>query len=120
MLKPIHWMGSSKDDLSGFPAEVKADMGQALFLAQQGEKSPSAKPLKSFAGAGVLEVIDDFDGNTYRAVYTVKFSSRVYVLHAFQKKSKSGIRTPKVEIDRIILRLKAAQEDFRSWQKQKR
>lgn len=120
MLKPIHWMGSSKDDLSGFPVEVKADMGHALFLAQQGEKSPAAKPLKGFAGAGVLEVVDDFDGNTYRAVYTVRFASRVYVLHAFQKKSKSGARTPKAEIDRIILRLKAAQEDFGSWQRQKR
>ncbi len=120
MLKPIHWIGSSKADLSGFPGAVKKDIGHALLLAQQGEKSPAAKPLKGFAGAGVLEVVDDFDGDTYRAVYTVKFEDRVYVLHAFQKKSKSGSRTPKAEIDRIVLRLKAAQEDFRSWQKRKK
>jgi len=120
VLKPIHWVGSSKDDLSLFPDAVKADIGQALFEAQQGGKSPAAKPLKGFSGAGTLEVVDDFDGNTFRAVYTVEFEGRIYVLHAFQKKSKSGIATPKTEIDRIVSRLKVAREDFRSWQKREK
>ncbi len=85
-------------------------MGYALHLAQEGEKHPDAKPLRGFGGAGVLEVVDDFDGGTFRAVYTVKFANRVYVLHAFQKKSRSGIRTSKSDIDLIKSRLKDAQE----------
>ena len=91
--KPIRWVGSSKDDVSSFPQEVKARMGGALWDAQMGRKAPFAKPLKGFGGAGVLEVVDDFDGDTYRAVYTVIFDEAVYVLHAFQKKSSSWIAT---------------------------
>ncbi len=85
----------------------------ALDVAQQGEKHESTKPLQGFGGAGVLEVIDDFDGDTYRAVYTVKFKGVVYVLHAFQKKSKKGIATPKEEIDLVKKRLKAAEEHYK-------
>ncbi|MEO0805194.1 MAG: type II toxin-antitoxin system RelE/ParE family toxin, partial [Cyanobacteria bacterium J06643_4] len=90
-LKAVEWVGSSLDDLREFPEEVQRLVGFALYLAQQGEKHPDAKPLKGFKGAGVLEVVESFDGNAYRAVYTVKFEGVVYVLHAFQKKSKSGI-----------------------------
>jgi phage-related protein len=114
-LKPLVWIGTAKDDLSAFPAPVKADIGHALFVAQQGGKAPAAKPLKGFGGAGVLEVVDDHDGDTYRAVYTVRFSERVYVLHAFQKKSKSGAETPRPELAKIDARLKRAQEEHLRW-----
>ena len=90
-------------------------MGYALYVAQTGGKHPAAKPLKgggAFKWAGVLEVVDDFDGNTHRAVYTVRFAGVVYTLHAFQKKSKKGIATPQSEIERIKSRLKAAEEDY--------
>src|ERR1051325_10623567 len=108
--KPLFWMGSAKADLKTFPDEVQDVMGYALDLAQQGKKYPDAKPLKGFGGAGVLEIVDDFDGDTYRAVYTVRFAGIVYVLHAFQKKSKKGVATPKHEIDLIKTRLKRAEE----------
>lgn len=85
-------------------------MGYALFVAQAGEKHPAAKPLKGFKGGGVLEVVEDFDGNTFRAVYTVRFESAVYALHAFQKKSKKGITTPKQELELVKTRLKRAAE----------
>jgi phage-related protein len=111
--KPIEWIGSSLKDLRAFPEEVKDAVGVALDVAQQGEKHESAKPLQGFGGAGVLEIIDDFDGDTYRAVYTVKFKGVVYALHAFQKKSKKGISTPKEEIDLVKKRLKAAEEHYR-------
>jgi phage-related protein len=114
-LKSLFWIGGAKEDLSAFPDAVKTDIGHALFVAQQGGKAPSAKPLKGFGGAGVLEVVDDHDGDTYRAVYTVRFGERVYVLHAFQKKSKSGIATPKGELAKIEARLKRAQEEHATW-----
>ena len=110
--KPVRWVGSSKDDLSGFPEEVRRRVGGALWDAQRGLKAPYAKPLRGFGGAGVLEIVDDYDGNTYRAVYTVRFAGVVYVLHAFQKKSKSGKATPKAELDLIKQRLKRATEDY--------
>ena len=109
--KPLFWVGSSKEDLSTFPDEVKLVMGFALHLAQSGGKHVDAKPLKGFKGAGVLEVVKEHDGNAYRAVYTVRFAESVYVLHAFQKKSKKGIATPKSEIDLIRERLKRAEQD---------
>lgn len=109
-LKPVEWVGSSLDDLKQFPNEVQQVVGYALYLAQCGEKHPSVKPLKGFKGAGVLEVVEDFDGDTYRAVYTVKLEAVVYVLHVFQKKSKQGIATPKQDINLIEMRLKRAQE----------
>ncbi|AJF07804.1 type II toxin-antitoxin system RelE/ParE family toxin [Geoalkalibacter subterraneus] len=104
--KDIIWVGDSKDNLRSFPEEVKDAMGFALRQAQQGGKHPAAKPLKGFKGAGVLEIVEDHDGDTYRAVYTVRFKGRVYVLHAFQKKSKKGIQTPQPVIDLIRDRLK--------------
>lgn len=110
LLKPIEWVGSSLEDLKDFPADVRQVIGYALYLAQCGEKYPSAKPLKGFKGAGVLEVVEDFNGDTYRAIYTVRLTGAVYVLHAFQKKSKRGIATPKQDIDLIEARLKRAKE----------
>src|SRR5713101_2856030 len=92
-IKPVVWIGSAKADLSAFPEEVKDSLGFALYMAQQGGKHSSAKPLRGFGGAGVLEIVEDHDGGTYRAVYTVRFAGRIYVLHSFQKKSKSGIAT---------------------------
>jgi phage-related protein len=113
--KPVRWVGNSKDDLIGFPREVRRRVGGALWDAQCGLKAPYAKPLRGFAGAGVLEIVDDHDGDTYRAVYTVRFAGAVYVLHAFQKKSKRGIATPKTELDLIKQRLKRAREDYEQW-----
>src|SRR5687767_1352460 len=108
----IEWVGSSLDDLKAFPREVMREVGQALFDAQVGDKHPAAKPLAGFGGAGVLEVVSDFDGNTFRAVYTVKFAGAVYVLHAFQKKSKKGISTPPKDKKLIESRLKAALQHY--------
>jgi len=116
--KPIRWVGSSKRDLDAMPEDVKDVFGHAIDLAQAGGKHQDAKPLAGFGSAGVLEVLDDHQGDTYRAVYTVKFAGWVYVLHCFQKKSKSGIATPKTDMDLINARLKAAKQDFDMWQKQ--
>jgi len=100
------------------PDEARRNVGFALSSAQFGQKHPSAKPLRGFKGAGVLEIVEDYDGDTYRAVYTVRFARAVYVLHAFKKKSKSGIGTPKHEIDLIEKRLKRAQDDYQQWIKE--
>lgn len=108
--KPVVWIGSSLEDLREFPKEVGAEIGYALYLAQTGSKHPDAKPLKGFRGTGVLEMVENFDGDTYRSVYTVKLAGVIYVLHAFQKKSKTGIATSKQDIDLIKERLKRAQE----------
>ena len=108
--KHVLWVGSSKKDLMAMPDEVKSAFGFALYLAQQGKKHQNAKPLKGFSGAGVLEVVEDCLGDTFRAVYTVKIAENIYVLHCFQKKLKRGIETPKQEIDLIRDRLKMAQE----------
>jgi phage-related protein len=115
--RPVRWVGASKEDLSAFPHEVKLRVGGALWDAQLGLKSPLAKALKGFSGAGVLEVVVDFDGNAFRTVYTVRFVEAVYVLHAFQKKSKRGIATPKAELDLIRRRLAQAKEDYEQWRK---
>ena len=109
-LRPVYWVGSSKKDLLRMPDEVVDVFGFALHLAQSGKKHAQAKPLKGFGGAGVLEIVEDHEGDTYRAVYTVRFPGSVYVLHCFQKKSKHGIQTPKQDMDLIRERLKAAQE----------
>ena len=109
--KALHWVGSAKKDYLDFPAEVQSEMGYALGLAQLGGKHPRAKPWKG-EGAGVLEVVEDHRGDTYRAVYTVRFEGAVYVLHAFQKKSKSGIKTPLEDVRLIGQRLKRAQQDY--------
>lgn len=115
--KPVRWIGSSKEDLSAFPDDVKDRIGDALWQAQKGKKAPYAKPLKGRGNAGVLEIVDDFDGDTFRAVYTVCFARAVYVLHAFQKKAKHGIATPKAELDLIDQRFKRAKEDYEQWLK---
>jgi phage-related protein len=117
--KPLKWIGSSKEDLKEFPDPVQKEMGHALHLAQISLKAPNAKPLRGFGGASILEVVEDHDGGTYRAVYTVKFQGMVYVLHAFQKKSKKGIETPKPDIDLIKTRLKAATEHYENQKQQK-
>lgn len=114
-IKPLVWIGSTRADLSAFPQEVKDAIGFALYVAQQGGKHAHAKPLRGFAGAGVLEVVADHNGDTYRAVYTVRFAGRVYVLHAFQKKSKTGMKTPKADINLINSRLKRAQDEHGEW-----
>jgi phage-related protein len=111
-LKPVEWVGSSREDLKEFSEDVQLVIGYALYLAQCGEKHPLAKPLKGFKGAGVLEVVEDFDGDTYRAVYTVKLAGVVYVLHVFQKKSKQGIATPKQDVELIEARFKRAKEHY--------
>ncbi len=97
------------------PKGVRQTFGQALFDAQTGGKHPDAKPLKGFHGAGVLEVVENADDNTYRAVYTVKFAGVVYVLHAFQKKSKRGAKTPAEEIEKVKTRLEEAEKHHAEW-----
>ena len=109
-LKPLYWMGSSLKDLRASPEVVKDGIGYALDLVQKGDKPASAKPLKGFGGASVLEIVEDFGGGTWRAVYTVVVANRVYVLHFFQKKSKKGRATPKKDIDLIKRRLRDAME----------
>ena len=113
--KPVRWIGGSKEDLSGFPPEVRWRVGGAIWQAQLGSKAPYAKPLKGFGDAGVLEIVDDFDGDTFRAVYTVRFARAVYVLHAFQKKSRRGIATPKNELSLVRQRLRRAIKDYEEW-----
>jgi phage-related protein len=110
--KPVVWIGSSLEDLKEFPEEVQGEMGYALYLAQTGKKHISAKPLKGFGGAGVVEIVTNFDSDTYRSVYTVKLAGVIYVLHAFQKKSKRGIATPKQDIALIKERLKRAKQHY--------
>ena len=109
--KPLHWVGSAKKDYLAFPIEVQSEMGYALGLAQLGAKHPNAKPWKG-EGPGVFEIVEDYRGDTYRAVYTVRFAGAVYVLHAFQKKSTQGIRTPLADVRMISKRLKRAQADY--------
>ena len=111
-IKPVVWVGSSQEDWKIFPDDVQDVMGYALHLhlAQSGEKANNTKPLTGFKGASVLEITDNYDSDTYRAVYTVKFEGIVYILHAFQKKSKKGIATPKSHIQLIEQRLKKAKE----------
>lgn len=113
-VKPVSWIGSSYRDFRAFPAPVQDSMGFALYQAQTGGKSLKAKPLKGFGGAAVLEIVSDFAGDTFRAVYTVKFDATIYVLHAFQKKSKAGIKTTAADIDLIARRLRVAEADYRS------
>ena len=107
-IKLLVWVGSSHEDLQEFPSEVQDEMGYALYVSQIGDKHPKAKLLKGFSG--VIEVRSDYLTNTYRAVYTTKIGEAIYVLHAFQKKAKRGIQTPRKEIDLIKRRLKIAQD----------
>jgi phage-related protein len=113
--KLLHWLGTSKRDFLAFPEAVRSEMGYGLGLAQLGGKHPKAKPWKG-EGPGLFELVESYDGDAYRAVYTVQFRDVVYVLHAFQKKSPSGIRTAKTDIDLVSARLKAARQDYEAKQ----
>ena len=108
-LRKVRWVGDSREQLQKFPSQVRKDIGHALYLVQTGQTPPSSKPMKGLE-SGVFEIVDDYDTNAYRAVYTVKIGRSLYVLHAFQKKSKRGIATPKKEIDQIKRRLRRAKE----------
>jgi len=109
--KPLLWVGSAKNDLLDFPEAAKDEIGVALSVAQFGAKHPKAKPWKG-EGSGILEIVEDHGGNAYRAVYTVRFSQAVYVLHAFQKKSPKGIKTAQTDVELVSRRLKAARDDY--------
>ena len=111
--KPAYWIASSLEDLRAFPRTVQREIGRAVRVAQLGGRHESAKPLKGFRGASVLEIVENHDGDTYRAIYTVRLAESVYVLHAFQKKSNKGIQTRKHVIELIKHRLRAAVRDDR-------
>ena len=117
VLKPAYWAPSTKEDLRTFPRPARTTIGQAIRAAQLGDKHEAAKPLRGFKGAGVLEVVEDHRGDTYRAVYTVRFKDAVYVLHVFKKKSKKGIKTPKHVMDLIRARLRDAEREYREEKK---
>ena len=119
-LKPVIWVGSSRKDLKDFPGAVQTFVGRALNQAQQGLRPASAKPLTGFGGASVLEIRDNYDSDIFRAVYTVRFTERLYVLHVFQKKSRRGIQTVKQDIDLVRERLKAAENLHQEWLSQQR
>ena len=108
-LKPLIWVGPSRHEFYAMPAEVKSHMGYALYVAQLGGKHRDANPLKGFGGAGVVEIVKDHRGNTFRAVYTVRLAGAIYVLHAFQKKSKTGAKTAKSTMHLIAIRLREAE-----------
>jgi phage-related protein len=115
--KPLAWIGSSKADLLDLPRKAQRNVGYALYLAQLGLEHTNVKPLTGFGGRGVLEVVEDDAAGTYRAVYTVKFKEAIYVLHAFQKKSKKGKETPKEEMEIVKTRLKIAEHKHKEWLK---
>jgi phage-related protein len=118
-LKPVHWVASSRKDLRTFPEAVQRAMGYALFRAQEGKKASTAKPWRGVTkGAGVVEIVEDHDTNTFRVLYTVRFAGAVYVLHAFQKKSKKGIATPRHEVELIRARYELAKEHYEQWRKE--
>jgi phage-related protein len=108
--KPLYFVGSARDDLRELPGDVKDLIGYALYLAQVGEMHPRCKPLRGFGGAGVIEIIDNDASGTYRAVYTVRLSDAIYVLHVFRKKSRQGIATPRQEIEMVRARLRQAEQ----------
>lgn len=109
-LRPVIWVGTSRKDLRAFPEPVQDHMGYALYVAQRGGKHRGTKALAGFGGAGVVEVVKDFRGDTFRAVYTLRYADAVYVLHAFQKKSKTGRETPRRDIEMVRQRLREAEQ----------
>jgi phage-related protein len=118
-LKPVHWVASSRKDLRTFPEAVQRAIGYALFRAQEGKKASAAKPWRGIIkGAGILKIVEDHDTNTFRVLYTVRFAGAIYVLHAFQKKSKKGIATPRHEVDLIRARYELAKEHHDQWRKE--
>ena len=114
-VKALFWIASSKKDLMDFPVDVRKEMGHALYIAQKGGKDKKAKPLKGFKGATILEIVESDGNGTYRNMYSVQFEEIVYVLHAFQKKSKTGIKTTKQDVDLLEKRLQAAQQKHKEW-----
>ena len=116
--KELVWLASSRRDMKEMPRTVQREFGVALFAVQSGVTPPDAKPLKGFGGAGVLELVEDDRSGTYRAVYTVRFASAVYVLHVFQKKSKRGVATPPQDIEKVVERLKRAEDIHKKRQKE--
>ena len=112
-MKPVIWIGSSRADLRALPEQVRRDIGQALYTAQQGETDPSAKALKGFGGARVMEIVERYRTDAYRAVYTAHFESAIYVLHVFQKKSKQGAATPRSDVELIRRRYAEAERHHR-------
>ena len=114
--RPIVWVASTRGDLRGFPRPIRREIGLALYAAQQGEIDPAAKPLRGFGGGSVLEIVANYRGDTWRAIYTVRFPEAIYVLHAFQKKSTRGIATSQRDLDRIQSRLAAAERLHRERQ----
>ena len=114
--KPVRWIGSSRRDLKTFPKSIQRDIGQALYAAQRGEEYPSVKALKGFGGRSVLEIVASDNQAAFRAIYTIRFEDAIYVLHAFQKKSKKGVATPLKEIELIRRRLAAAERENRERQ----
>lgn len=116
MRRPLFWIASSLKDLKAMPVAVQKSFGTALRHVQYGERPDNAKALYGFGGASVLELVEDFDRSTYRAVYTVNFPGAIYVLHVFQKKSKRGIRTPRADLELVRSRLRLAQKHHHDWQ----
>jgi len=115
-MRPVIWIGSSREDLRAMPPQVRKDIGQALYAAQQGETDPAAKPLKGFGGTRVMEIVERHRTNAFRAVYTAHFAEAIYVLHVFQKKSKHGIATPKPDMELIRRRFAEAERLHRERQ----
>jgi phage-related protein len=115
-VRPVTWIGSSRRDLRAMPPEVRRNIGQALYTAQQGMTDPAAKPLKGFVGTRVMEIVERYRADAYRAIYTTHFANAVYVLHVFQKKSKRDIATPKPDIHLIKSRLAEAQRNYKGRQ----
>lgn len=115
--KELAWIASSKKDLMAFPVDVRREMGHSLYIAQKGGRDKDAKPLKGFVGATVLEIVKSDRDGTYRTMYTVQFEEVVYVLHAFQKKSKKGIKTTKQDVEMLKQRLKLAKISHKEWLK---
>jgi phage-related protein len=114
--RPVKWLGSTRKDVRSFPRPVRRDIGIALYAAQHDEIDPAARPMKGFGGSSVVEIVSDFRGDTWRAVYTVRFAEAVCVLHAFQKKAKRGIATPRQNLDLIRRRLAEAERLHRERQ----
>ena len=110
LLKPVIWVGSSRKDLREFPGPVQDHMGYALYVAQLGGKHRDTKVLSGFGGAGIVEIVKDYRGDTFRAVYTLRYAGRIFVLHAFQKKSKAGRKTPRRDMELVKQRLREAEQ----------
>ena len=117
--KTVLWIPAAKKDLLDMPEEVRIDFGYGLYQAQLGEHPDNGKTLSGFGSASVIELVNRYKGNAYRAIYTVRFEEAIFVLHVFQKKSNKGIETPKHEIDLLHSRLKMAEQIYNDWKSTK-